>query len=218
MTVKATTLALAALSITSAAALFSTSATADVACQARAGFATPTRSVDFEALYAQDSGTVGFLWNFGDGTSSTGQNPTHTYASDGIYRATLTVTDLGTPQQVCRDTVEVPVGVIVEPNCWGLASTRWGDASLGVQFDCGGRNFPDPPPYRFVWSFGDGSTTESTESCSAYHVYSAGTYWAAFWIQTSVGNTLCSTLRITAIDNPTPVRKSAWGRVKLLYR
>jgi len=34
-----------------------------------------------------------YLWNFGDGNTSTLQNPAHTYAKPGSYTATLTVTD-----------------------------------------------------------------------------------------------------------------------------
>ena len=34
-----------------------------------------------------------FLWDFGDGTTSTLENPTHTYASNGPYTVTLTVND-----------------------------------------------------------------------------------------------------------------------------
>lgn len=32
-----------------------------------------------------------WLWNFGDGSTSTSQNPTNTYSSDGTYVVTLTV-------------------------------------------------------------------------------------------------------------------------------
>ena len=39
------------------------------------------------------SDSIEFLWNFGDGTTSTDQNPTHTYTAAGVYTATLTVTD-----------------------------------------------------------------------------------------------------------------------------
>src|SRR5690606_20008308 len=33
-------------------------------------------------------------WDFGDGATSTDQNPTHTYASDGVYTVSLTVSDI----------------------------------------------------------------------------------------------------------------------------
>jgi PKD repeat protein len=36
------------------------------------------------------SGATGYLWNFGDGTTSTLQNPTHTYSITGTYTVTLT--------------------------------------------------------------------------------------------------------------------------------
>jgi glucose/arabinose dehydrogenase len=40
-----------------------------------------------------EGGTLSHLWDFGDGSSSTAANPTHTYAGNGSYSATLTVTD-----------------------------------------------------------------------------------------------------------------------------
>ncbi len=36
---------------------------------------------------------MSYSWNFGDGTTSDEANPTHTYASNGVYDVTLTVTD-----------------------------------------------------------------------------------------------------------------------------
>lgn len=36
---------------------------------------------------------VGWQWSFGDGNTSTDQNPTHSYAETGNYEVTLTVTD-----------------------------------------------------------------------------------------------------------------------------
>ncbi|MEW6999829.1 PKD domain-containing protein, partial [Colwelliaceae bacterium BS250] len=40
-----------------------------------------------------DGTVVSRLWNFGDGNSATTQNPSHSYASAGIYTVSLTVTD-----------------------------------------------------------------------------------------------------------------------------
>ena len=40
----------------------------------------------------QTSNGVSYVWNFGDGTTSTAVNPTHTYATSGSYNVTLTST------------------------------------------------------------------------------------------------------------------------------
>ncbi len=40
-----------------------------------------------------DGSIAGWSWNFGDGSTSTAQNPSHTYAAEGTYTVALTVTD-----------------------------------------------------------------------------------------------------------------------------
>ena len=40
-----------------------------------------------------DGQVVAWSWNFGDNSTSTERNPTHTYAAAGNYTITLTVTD-----------------------------------------------------------------------------------------------------------------------------
>lgn len=42
-----------------------------------------------------DGSISSWAWNFGDGNTSTQQNPVHTYAAAGTYTVTLTVTDNG---------------------------------------------------------------------------------------------------------------------------
>ena len=50
--------------------------------------------VQFNDQSTDPDGTVkGWNWTFGDGGTSTAQNPTHAYASIGTYTVTLTVTD-----------------------------------------------------------------------------------------------------------------------------
>ena len=52
-----------------------------------------------------------YLWNFGDGTSSTIQNPTHTYSTPGTYNVTFTISNaLG-----CSSTTTYPVTVFQSP-------------------------------------------------------------------------------------------------------
>ena len=42
-----------------------------------------------------DGSIVGYSWDFGDGSTSTLENPSHSYGTEGTYTATLTVTDNG---------------------------------------------------------------------------------------------------------------------------
>lgn len=50
--------------------------------------------VQFQDLSTQQNGTItNWLWDFGDGTTSTQQNPTHTYQSYGKHNVKLTVTN-----------------------------------------------------------------------------------------------------------------------------
>ena len=58
------------------------------------GTTNSTRPVQFDGSGSKDTdGTITYLWDFGDGGSSTEENPTHPYATDGTYTVTLTVTD-----------------------------------------------------------------------------------------------------------------------------
>ena len=50
-------------------------------------------NVNFTGSATGGTGPYTYSWNFGDGQTSTSQNPSHTYASEGDYTATLTVAD-----------------------------------------------------------------------------------------------------------------------------
>ncbi len=59
---------------------------------------TPTNPTSLDVIQFTDQSTVeqgqitSWLWDFGDGTTSTERNPTHRYAADGQYVVRLTVT------------------------------------------------------------------------------------------------------------------------------
>jgi gingipain R len=58
--------------------------------------ATPTTTCDgFVQFTDASQNATGWTWTFGDGNISTEQNPSHTYAVNGIYTVSLTVTGNG---------------------------------------------------------------------------------------------------------------------------
>ena len=62
-------------------------------------------SVSFSGTATNGSAPYAFYWQFGDGNSSSQQNPSHTYQSVGTYTARLTVTDASSA--TCSKTVTI---------------------------------------------------------------------------------------------------------------
>jgi len=104
-------------------------------------------------------------WSFGDGTSSTGQNPVHTYSEAGKYTVSLTVKNyLG------RDKVRKSNYIIVSsstslPVADFSATPTSGSVPLEVEFTDNSTGSPTS----WEWSFGD--KTYSTEQ-NPVHTYS----------------------------------------------
>jgi PKD repeat protein len=66
----------------------------DVIAEADPDEGAPPLKTQFTASVEEESGgPFTFKWDFGDGGTSSDQNPTHTYEKVGEYTATLTVTD-----------------------------------------------------------------------------------------------------------------------------
>lgn len=109
-------------------------------------------------------GSYAFLWDFGDGTTSTTRNPVHTYDHYGMYTVTLTVsTVLG-----CTDT-EIKTAFIQvwkQPEAAFTTTPENGIVTVSspvIQF-----NDQSSDVDNYNWNFGDG--TNSTES-SPSHTY-----------------------------------------------
>ncbi len=68
-----------------------------------------------------------FVWNFGDGTTSTAQDPIHTYAGAGTYRVTVTVAD-----QTGNSSVRVLQVVVTEVGPAGLTALDFEAIGLAI--------------------------------------------------------------------------------------
>jgi len=59
---------------------------------------------------------LSYAWNFGDGTASTSNNPSHTYPFDGIYTVTSVVTDAsGSHTNTGTIQMETPARILLTP-------------------------------------------------------------------------------------------------------
>ena len=63
----------------------------DFSAAPRSGQVPPNLSVAFKDL--STNGATSWSWNFGDGATSSQQNPSHAYTASGSYDVTLTVSD-----------------------------------------------------------------------------------------------------------------------------
>jgi PKD repeat protein len=62
-----------------------------------------------------DGDPLTFSWDFGDGATATGTDPTHTYAAAGVYTVTLSVVDPFGASSAAQTTATVTAGVILNP-------------------------------------------------------------------------------------------------------
>ena len=96
-------------------------------------------------------GTVdSYLWSFGDGSTSTLNNPVHTYFVPGSYTVSLLVSNTyGSNRKTAEDFVVIGS----PPLAKYLAEPGKGQAPLTVQFT----DLSTGDPKSWEWSFGDGS-------------------------------------------------------------
>ncbi len=83
---------------------------------------TTELTASFNNSSSDDKAVVSNSWNFGDGVTSSSANPSHTYATQGTYTVSLTVTDAEGLSSTTSKSVTVNDGVIVDPGCNGIAA------------------------------------------------------------------------------------------------
>jgi len=124
-----------------------------------------------------------YRWDFGDGSSSSDQSPSHTYQTAGSYTAKLTVTDSkGTTFQKSVSAITVGCPPLT---CTASADPISGTAPLRVRFNTtvsGGC-----PPYAYKWDFGEGGS--GNEQNPSHLIENAGNFTAKLTVTDSKGTT-----------------------------
>jgi len=125
-----------------------------------------------------------WFWKFGDGSTSTLQNPVHNYTSTGSFTVILTTTDT-IYGCVDSDTSIVEVGL---PNALiGGPIGEFGCGPLTVNFTDASSNSGSGTITNYLWDFGDGST--STMQNPNYVYDTPGIYTVSLTVTNSLGCT-----------------------------
>ncbi len=83
-------------------------------------------TLDGSGSHDTDGTIVSYVWDFGDGSSGSGETATHIYNAQGTYTATLTVTDNN--GLTGSDTALIKIGSVTNPYTYGF---QWGSYGTG---------------------------------------------------------------------------------------
>jgi PKD repeat protein len=155
-------------------------------------------SCQFDAAgsFDPDGSITSYVWDFGDGTTGTGATAAHHYATGANYIVRLTVTDnSGTSGISTRNvTANTPPVASFTVTCSGLTCTFDGSASSDS----------DGTITRFSWTFGDGSSLQSSGATTTHAYGAAGTYQPSLTVSDAANQIATSTGSVTVAPPPPP--------------
>ncbi len=132
-----------------------------------------------------------FLWNFGDGNTSTQTSPVHTYATGGTYTVTLTASNpCGTT------TATQTINLTAPPSASFTATPTSGCGPLTVQFT----STSTGNPTSYNWSFPGGSPSSSTAQNPTVTYNNPGSYTVSLTVSNNVGSTTATQANFITVN------------------
>ncbi|HQX82320.1 MAG TPA: PKD domain-containing protein [Vicinamibacterales bacterium] len=149
-----------------------------------------------------DAAIVSYQWQFGDGSTSTGRQATHSYELAGSYGVVLTVSDaFGT--SVSTPVTQISVSTSPGPNAQFTYSPTAPGLGTNVIFNAAASTAP--PGRRITgynWDLGDGTFVEGIAVQHKYTV--TGTFTVVLQVTDDAGRTSVATQTLTVGDLSSP--------------
>ncbi len=123
------------------------------------------REVEFLNTTSNYSDEAQFFWDFGDGDTSTVENPTHAFPTVGDFDVQLVIVDSSTCN--IADTLIRTVSVIEEGEIPGTTFTATPNGTCGTtvyDFSNNTALLSNTADYDILWDFGDGNTSTSFDT------------------------------------------------------
>lgn len=143
-------------------------------CNAAFGYNLGTAGL----VYFNDNSTgnpTQWYWSFGDGSNSSQQNPTHTYAANGNYNVCLYIVTANCTDTACQTFYVQVTGSNCNAMFYAAPDSNTLNSFHFINQSTGGVNY--------YWNFGDGSTSTLFDP---HHTYAnAGTYQVCLYISDS---------------------------------
>jgi PKD repeat protein len=140
--------------------------------------------------------TVSYLWDFGDGNSSTLKFPAHQYSNIGLYNACLTVASGSCTSTYCQ-MLNIDTAIIIPLVCNAyFIFTQISPFQLVAVNLSNGNNIS------FSWDFGDGSPV-STGAYPTHQYGATGSYQICLTVTDAMGciDTYCDSLSVDSLGN-----------------
>ena len=159
-----------------------------------------------------DGQAVSWMWEFGDGTTSTDRNPTHTYSRKGTFTVKLTVTDndglTGTKSQTLTVANLAPeASFTFEPQTPVVGQA--------VRFDGSASTDRDGTISSYAWDFNGDGKTDAPEMEATWTFVEAKTYTVTLSVVDSDGATGTAEQDVVVSATPSgpPRFAQQWGLV-----
>jgi chitodextrinase len=147
--------------------------------------------------YDPDGDAITFLWDLGDGTTSTEADPQHTYSSAGTYTVTLTVTDTLGAEGFDTATASITDGGTNEHPVASAGPDQTVMVRQDIVFDGSASYDLDGSITDYLWDFGNGKTGSGVSPSFSYK--QTGTYTVTLTVTDDGGAQGTDTAVVTVV-------------------